>query len=420
MSNVAAIEGNTARAQEYAAQAVELGRANGLENLSSRGLISLGNAFFLRGELKEAEDYFQQALEFAQRARARRNMAAAQLSLGSLRIQQGEFEEGLRFVEQAAPFYREGRYYKELTSVQGLIGHANRNRGRYDVALAAFTEQLRAAEETGNQAQVARSHLDLGIVYADLERVGEALGEFEQSYAMYTSQKNLLMAGFSQINRAEVLWRVGRNRDAQAAADDVEQLASRPDINSKELRALALVNEAQLSLSERRFGEAIRKSEQALALGLTENKNISVDAKSILGLAEASTGAKERGRSICAEAVELATRADNPQLISTALLAQAEALLETGDFEGARRAALGLQQTSVRTGQHEKQWRAYFLAGLASQRLGDEPAAREHLSRARRLLDELQSKWGDVALSYLARTDIQSYRRALEQFFSAG
>src|SRR6185436_18298515 len=45
LCSVAFDEGETARATEYAQQAVELAQKNGMENLSTRGLIDLGNSF---------------------------------------------------------------------------------------------------------------------------------------------------------------------------------------------------------------------------------------------------------------------------------------------------------------------------------------------------------------------------------------
>ena len=43
-----------AQAQSDAAKAIEMARANGLENLTTRGLIDLGNACFLKGDADEA------------------------------------------------------------------------------------------------------------------------------------------------------------------------------------------------------------------------------------------------------------------------------------------------------------------------------------------------------------------------------
>ena len=59
-------------------------RDNGLENLTTRGLVDLGNTYFIRGEYDEAAKLFTRSLEYARRYHSGRNEARALLSLGSL------------------------------------------------------------------------------------------------------------------------------------------------------------------------------------------------------------------------------------------------------------------------------------------------------------------------------------------------
>ncbi|HEX8472670.1 MAG TPA: tetratricopeptide repeat protein [Pyrinomonadaceae bacterium] len=416
LSSVACIAGNTAKAQEFSTQALNLARANGLENLATRGLMDLGNAFLLRGEFKEAEEHFKQALEFAERYKAGRNVARAHLSLGGLRIQQGDIDDGMKHVNEALPFYRDGKYHRETSQALSLIGHANRSKGRFDEALKAFEEQLKESEETKNPAQIARAHLDLGTVIGDMERYPEALRHFEQSYAIFKSSNSDLNAAYGKLNQGEMFWRLGRNKESRDAFTEVRAIAQRPDINSKQLLSLVLLNEAHVSLNERRFAEAVARSQQTIALAGTEYKTATIDAKTVLGLAQALSGAKEQARAATQEALDAATSIGNQQLISAALLAHAETLLESGDSQAALSAALRAQENSARFGHQETEWRAWLLAGLASQRLNDSDAARERLTRARTLLENLQQKWGaDYFNTYLSRPDIQSYRKQLEQ-----
>jgi tetratricopeptide (TPR) repeat protein len=57
LSGLFAAEGNMVQAQQYASDAINLAGTHGIENLAARGLIDLGNAFFLRGNYGEAEKY---------------------------------------------------------------------------------------------------------------------------------------------------------------------------------------------------------------------------------------------------------------------------------------------------------------------------------------------------------------------------
>src|ERR1051325_6968278 len=67
--------GETDQAQKLASDAVSLAQANGMENLSMRGLVDLGNVYLARGDRSrgdydEAEKYFNKALELARRYKA--------------------------------------------------------------------------------------------------------------------------------------------------------------------------------------------------------------------------------------------------------------------------------------------------------------------------------------------------------------
>ena len=84
LCSVAFDAGETARATEFAENAVELAQKNGMENLSTRGLVDLGNSLLVRGKQAEAQQYLEEVLALAQRAKARRNEARAQSVFGKL------------------------------------------------------------------------------------------------------------------------------------------------------------------------------------------------------------------------------------------------------------------------------------------------------------------------------------------------
>ena len=69
-----------------------MARANGLENLTTRGLVDLGNAYFLKGDADDAKKAFTQSLDYARRYRSEHNEARALLSLGSLAMRYGDLD----------------------------------------------------------------------------------------------------------------------------------------------------------------------------------------------------------------------------------------------------------------------------------------------------------------------------------------
>ncbi|MGB7923869.1 MAG: tetratricopeptide repeat protein, partial [Pyrinomonadaceae bacterium] len=362
LSSVVLAENKTAEAQQYAQQAIELAQASGMENQVARGLVDLGNVFFARGDYGEADNYFKQALGFAQRFKGRRNEARALLSLGSLRVQQGKADEAVGYIEQALPFYQEGGYRKETSQALTLLGRANSQKGDYKAALKAFQDQLQIATQLGDAAQSISSHEWLGIVLVQMERYPEALSNFEAMYTISKSLNDHFHVGYSLMERAGVLGHLGRLGDARASLDEAFKLTAKSDGGDQALLASAHQTRAEIALSERRFAEAIKESQQALALAGTQYQEVAVDAKRILGLAKSFSGASAEARSACAEAVERATRLGYPLLLSKAQAALAAVMLDAGDAQGLLTTALQAQESFSRAGQQDSEWRALLTA----------------------------------------------------------
>jgi hypothetical protein len=100
--------------------------------------------------------------------------------------------------------------------------------------------------------------------------------------------------------------------------------------------------------------------------------------------------------------------------LSNAMLALAQAQLETGDAQNALTNALRAQERFNHGGQLESEWRAWLIAALASWRQGNEGAAREQSAHAKEVLSQLEQKWGpDAYSSYLSRPDIQTLHTKL-------
>ena len=135
-----------------------------------------------------------------------------------------------------------------------------------------------------------------------------------------------------------------------------------------------------------------------------------------MGLALALSGAKAKGKQSCIEAVEMASHASDPRLLSIGLLALAETLFESGDSQGALTDGLRAQELFAHTNQQESEWRSCLIAGLASQQLGNLEAARDQGLRASKLMSDLQGRLGtDHFNGYLNRPDSQFYRNQLDK-----
>jgi serine/threonine protein kinase len=408
LSQLSFTEGELAKAQAYAHDAVEFAQQRGLENLVTGGLINLGNAFLAKGDYDEAEKYFKQALEIARRNKARLREAASLLNLGALYIQQLRTDEGLPLVEQALTFFQQGNYRRYVSLSLTQIGRAHRQKGEYDAALRAFQQKLEIDKQAGDQAQVAFSYGDIGSVLVEQERYPEALTANDESYEINKTLGNRLNMAYNLHNRGNILWHLGRYKEAAEALDQAAAIAGQPDSDYKPLMAEIDLSYAEMALSERRYAEAQAKARQALASAGTQYTGVAVKAKYTLGLAQALSGAKREGRSSCEEAVAMTTRGGDTALLSRALLALAEVLLESNDMAGAIQNALAAQERFARAAQQESEWRAWLIAARANRLKADDAAAQAQLSHAAEILSQLQQKWGVGAFnSYIARPDIQ-------------
>lgn len=416
LSRVAGSEGNTQYAREVATQAIDSARSDGLENLTTQGLLDLGHVFLTRNELKIAEEYFKQALDFAQKNKGLRNEARAFLMLGNLRMQQDDADGARRYVEQAIPFYQRGGYSKESWQALYLLGHSNDLKGDYSNALQAFNQQLELAQKWGDKSQIALSHEGIGTVLAHQEGYKEALSHFDECYKLYNSLGKKLNAGYASLNRGDMLWQLGRYQEATVAINQAAAIAELPEGGYRQLSGRVCLIKARLALSQHRLSEAKAFGQQAVAIATTQSEHTAVEAKNTLGLAQALAGEKRQGRLSCEQAVVEARRTGDPRLVDSALLTLAETLLLSGDAKNALTTALQAQASFARTGRQDSEWRACLIVGLAGQVMADFSITREFLLRANNLVEALKQKWGnETYATYSARTDIASYSKRLNE-----
>ena len=421
MSALSYAQGDTKRATELATEAIDRAKDSGNVYLATTGLINLGYALMYRGELDEAGNRLRQALEFAERDKSPSSTARATLALGALNRQKGNPDEAIKQIENALTFYREAGYPKETSTALIELANAHSDKGEDEIAMQTFEQLLKS--DLGDLAQLATAHSSLGVLLGvEREMYPQGLGHLDESYRINTLRGSGSHAAYNQMNRANLLWQLGRYKEATEALEGASAIANKPgqsDPNLKTLLALVHLTRSQLAISEGRYSDAMREGQQALQLSSKQYQSIDLSAKFSIGLAEALSGAPQRGKPLCQEAAAMARESRLPRLISSAELALAEVLVLARDAEGALKAALEAQPLCARSGQHDSEWRALLMAASASQLAGDRSAAQAYASRAQTLCDGLREKWGaDAYEGYVRRPDIQNYRRQLDQILS--
>ena len=414
LSSVAVDAGEIPQAQEYAREAVDLARNNGLENLTAGGLIDLGIVYLAHGDYGGAEESFKQALDFAQRNKGRGNEARASVMLGSLRLQQRNADEAQRYAKQALNFYQQGSYRKETSQAFLILGRASRLNGDYDAAFKVFDQQLHLAEQMSDRSLIASTHGEIGAVLEQQERYPQALEHYQLRYDISESINDEKGKSNALTNRAGMLWRLGRYDEAASSLDQAIKIADKPNGGFKAVLAAIYQYQGEIYLSQQNFRDAIGKSQQALTAAGDQYPDVATRAKRVIGTAQFLSGAKRKGRLLCEESLEIATKTKDPRLISTSLLALAEAQLVNGDASTALTSALHAQEGFAHSGQTDSEWHAWLIAARAVHQAGDEAKASEYGFRASEALATLEQRWGaDSYKGYLSRNDIRFYHEQL-------
>jgi serine/threonine protein kinase/lipopolysaccharide biosynthesis regulator YciM len=420
LSSVYYAEGNTERAKDIATKAIAQAEQSNIRNLATNGLIDLGYTLVSRGEFNEAGKYFKEALNYARVDKARRTEARAKLGLGTVIYQQGGVDEATSLLQEALAFYQPAGYRKETSIALTMLGRAHGSKGEYEVALRTFEEQLQLAKELDDPAQVAASHLSIAILLGvELERYAEALSHLDESYRINEKLGVQIGMAYDQMNRGAFLWQLGRYQEARDALAQAFSISNRTEADFKLVLAWVHLTNSQMALSQRRLAEAKAEGQKALDLSGKEARDLALQAKHTIGLAEALSGSPQPGRRQCEEAVAAAKEVNSPRLLSSALLALAEVLLLTNDAPAALATSRQAQGMFAPPGQQDSEWRSWLMAARASQLAGNKSAAQEYASRADTLSQGLQQKWGQEAYDqYSRRPDIQNYRKQLAQILT--
>jgi tetratricopeptide (TPR) repeat protein len=417
LSLVSRDEGNIDQAKELASEAIRLAQTSNIKNIATHGLIDLGLALMNRGDFDEAGKYFRQALDLARQDKTRSSEVRAILALGRLNQQLGNTDEAISQLQEALKFYQPGGYRKETSIALSVLGRAYQDKGEDDTALKYFEQQYQLARDSGDQASLADSHMNLGLLRGiNQEMYPEALSHLDEKVKIDEAQGAKVQLGFDQMNRGAFLWQLGRYADARVALDSAFEIANRPEANYKAVLAWVHLTNAQMTLSQGKYDEAKKNGQLALEVSGSQFPDVTLQAKYCTGRAAAFSGAPQVGRKSCEEAVLMAKKVNTPQLISTALLALAEVLMIGNDTKGALENALEAEKMFARSGQQDSQWRALLIAARAGESAGNKSAAQDYASQADSLCAGLEQKWGKEAYEgYLRRPDIQNYRNQIAE-----
>jgi tetratricopeptide (TPR) repeat protein/tRNA A-37 threonylcarbamoyl transferase component Bud32 len=417
MLQLALVEESPGRARATADEAVRLAQSNGMNDQLANGYLTVGAVLLKQGDLDGAEDYYKRALQLASISKLKRYEALAYLNLASVYDQRRNSDEADRHIEKARDFFVEGGYRREADTYAVVIARSKKKRGDYEGALRLLEEQLALAEQSGDPAQLASLHHECASVLNTQEKYAQALPHFRESVTTYRSLRIPSLLSYSQVQMSSALWALGHYEEAERMLDELAAADPQTLGGGKGLLAFVHLNRADLELSRQRYPESAARAREAMAVlkgveGAVKESNMAW-ANSDLGMVESFGGAHASARSLCQEAVRMATQSRDDRAVMYANYALALALIKAGDGAGARPPAERALDIATRLGRADTQWRALILAGKASRLVGDQESARSYFDRAATALGQYQQSLGAEAAGYLSRPDIQWLRSDL-------
>jgi tetratricopeptide (TPR) repeat protein len=404
------MRGEFSESENFAQQAVNFAQQKQLENLAASSLLELGNAYSSKGIDEKAELYYGQAIQLSKANKARQTEAKAESNLGSLFIRTSRVDAGLRMVEQALNFFQQENYLRSVGICLTQMGRGYRRQANFTAAEQALNQKLALAEQGKNQPSIADSHFELGLVRLDQERYPDALQEFETALAIYRDVKNGLRIAFTDTNRVRIFVQLGRYGEASQLLDELFKSTSESTGFLTLVPELHLVK-AELSLTRGDLAQAAASVNEAIRTAPAKS-DLLMESKYVLALVDAETGKHADAKKLCDEAMDSASTAGNAVLHSRAMLACAESAWKGNDAGNALSLALQAQERFATGHQAESEWRAWFIAGRASNKLGDKSRSDEMLNNALSTRSRLEQQWGpETFKQYTSRPDIQVYFR---------
>lgn len=280
--------GDSDRASQLAQQNIDAALNEGMDNLATSGMISLGNVFLGIGDYESAEEYFREARYFAQRGKVRRYEAMASVSLGSLFEQKNQPEQAMQFIEKAMPFYKEAGYRREYIQAMAILGGLLRQLGSYEKGIEVLREALPQAIQFNFYTPEVRIRERLVELLKVQGNWPEALKESEQFAIKFASNAEGI---YARLDCAGLYWRLGRWQDAERSLAEVEPVLC--DNSDPYSLSIFMLRQTEMPYARGRFEQAGFDARRTIAGVPAAGDMAELDARLIEALALIGTGRRD-------------------------------------------------------------------------------------------------------------------------------
>ena len=410
-SNVEYDSNQDDQAIEDAGKAIQLARENNLEYWVTDGLIRQGNAYLDKHDFADAERVTLQALRQAQQDQHAHLTADAQLTLASIRDQQGsgDLDDQIQYAQQASKFFADWGFRGQLADAEVILIRGEMAKGELSQAFQSAVELLDVSRRMGSASRMELAEETVGSTLLELERYPEALAHFQQAVRLSrTTSEN---TAYQLWHSADVLWRLGRYREAEAALSSI----SHEEAKKSDIAAAIDRIRASMLLTQLRFDKARVLANHARQTYKDLTSSDLMDLGYIIIVADLETGRVREAESESQALTQLA-HSERGELGAEANYLRALLDLRENSPARALQEAEAAQEYFTNKHQGESAWKSQACIAKAEQQSGNRAAAVLSAKKALDMLQSLQQNWNSASFEqYRARPDIQTALSQLQQ-----
>lgn len=303
---VYSIMGDFEKSLEMEHRALALHREIGDEDGEAEVLRNIAETQILRGKFDDASDNIARVIEIHTKLEDSRRLAWDTTILGRHALERGRVDSALVYLSRSLADHKALDEKPAIATVTALIGEAHLAKDSYKLALSAFDDAYRIAQEIGDsEARVdvllVKSRLYFELAYwAGCDSI---MGELEALHDRDLTYQTRCRLNLAQARRQ---YREGDRAAALKAAEDLVALTGdrylRCGLEAMLLSALILIDQADYAGASRVLEDARDRA------GEHSIRDLEATALCLLGSVLAEQGRYDDAIAACTEGVELTSR----------------------------------------------------------------------------------------------------------------
>jgi tetratricopeptide (TPR) repeat protein len=403
-ARLAQADGQFAEAEKLSRTAVDRAIDLRMGTIAADGLRGLATAMMVAGRYQDADVQLEAAIDLAAEQKATRVEMQARIQQAAMRLQQNRFTEAVAMADTPLRFFTAGRYVRNEAEAKSILARAHEALENYDEARRLASEVLALAESIDDQVLIGVSLDNLAGQAERLGQLPEALALRERLESSHRASSDHLSLAFDLVNRADLLIRLGRGAEGEAALAEVDRgIAEGRQAYAGRIRRVSLMRALRASIEER-FADVEAHARLAAGAASSKPTDLTVFASLLAEHARARLGTSRAAVGVIAG---WPGQASTPAARREMTYWAARTLLLRRNAELARKLSEEAWSEAPARNNLELRWR---LAALAAQ-AGTGATMR---ASARGDLLTLLGQWPGPGVTYVARPDLAALRKDLE------